>query len=258
MKLLSILIISSLSISMEVPKAICYLARLPVEVQNLIGEYLIVEESDEEFITRNSALGWGSDYHREAQHYKRINGAFSTDSEDFCYRAYYNRSSRHGAQLLVKHKDETLWDSYPQLARDIYDDQEYSQIVDIAISIDGKFFAKMAQKKKENSWVEIESGWNSYTYSYVKITVFQLHTKAKKEFSIPIPMKAVFFVDINKQNTKVITHGKDERCDYKYFIFEFNREYEKTDNRLNDYFKRHRVCKKLARSLQAQRRLNED
>lgn len=248
MKLFYALLFSSLAISMEAP-LICYLVRLPIEVQNIIGEYLISEETDEELVSRNAALGWGSDYHRKAQNYERINGTFSGNSWNYEYDVYYDRQNRNKTQLLVRHQKSDPWESYNELARIIYDDEEYPQIVDITVSSDGAFFAKMAQKKIQNGWDEMASGWGSYTYSRIKITVYQLANNAKKEFIIPGPQQTVLFVGINTQNTKVITRGCQEAREYKPYIFSFKKEYEKTNNRLNDYFKQNRVCKKLASSL---------
>lgn len=248
---LSIIVLAGALSAMEIPQNICFLAHLPNDLQNIIGEYLIgPEETDEELIERNHALGWGSDYHRKAQNYMRINGTFSGDSWDYSWQVYYDRCSRNKTQLLIKNKDVGIWLPYIELARRIYDDEEYPQIVDITISSDGALIAKMAQKKIEESWVVTECGWGAAgTFSQAKISVYQLANGGKKEFIIPTQLKKVFFVGMNKQNTKIITHISEEGRGCKPFIFSFKKEYEKTNNRLNDYFKQNRVCKKLASSL---------
>lgn len=228
-------------ISMEAPQAVCYLACLPVEVQNIIGEYLVSEETDEKFIARNRANGWGSEYHWQAQNYERINGTFSGESWNYQYEVYYDRCSRHRAQLLVRHQDRR-WESYHKLARSIYDDEEYSQIIDITVSSDGEYFAKIAQTRMDSDVLK--------NASQVKINVYRLADGAKKEFIIPVLLDKVLFLGINKQNTKVVTHGRSgSLTGHTPYVFAFGREYEKTNNRLNDYFKCNRVCKKLASSL---------
>ena len=78
-------------------------------------------------------------------------------------------------------------------------------------------------------------------------------TNTKKDFTIPILLKSVTFLDFNKQGTKIITHGvcfeKEERTYFMWNVVTEQKHRAQSIKTLADYFKQRGVCKNLNNSI---------
>ena len=243
---------------MEPP--VCHLARLPIAVQDLISEYLTFKdiETDANFIWRTEIKSYNvSDYHREAQHYERPNGCFAAYSPDSLKKVFLDQSDTSrsrvvGSDRVPRNSTRVSLDAVAEL---IDADKEYYQTVDVAISSDGQWFGRLAQRK-----VEFPKGFAGQFLSLTgiegnraQITVIHIPTNTKRDFDIPILLKSVVFLDFNKQGTKIITHGvcyeKEEPISFMYNLVAEKEHTAKSRKTLSGYFRERGVCKSLAHSL---------
>lgn len=248
---------------MKAPQNICFLARLPIDVQNMIASYLPFRniETENAFIFRTEIKSHNvSDYHRQAQRYERPNGCFSGDSPDSLKKVFLDQSDTRRSRLVgsdrvpCKESEPQVLD---QVAKLIDADKEYYQTVDVAISSDGQWFGRLAQKKVElpqNNglfWAFLRSELDPG--NRVQITIIHIPSNTKKDFNIPILLKSIIFLDFNKQGTKIITHGVCyEKEEQTYFMWNVVPEAEhkiKSKKTLAEYFKQRGVCKDLRNSL---------
>lgn len=240
---------------MEAPQNICFLARLPVDIQDMVASYLPFRniETENAFIFRTEIKSHNvSDYHREAQQYRRPDGCFSAYSPDNLKKTYLIHSDQNKSKIVVsdtvprKEAESQVLDSVSKL---IDDDTEYNQTVDVAISSDSQWFARLAQHKVVNVFTgEVIANCNR-----VQITVIHIPSGTKRDFALPILLKSVVFLDFNKQGTKIITHGvcfeKEEKT---YFMWNAVNEKEhaaRSIKTLGEYFKQRGVCKNLNNSI---------
>lgn len=264
---------------METPSDICHLARLPIDIQNMIATYLSFRtiESDADFIFRTEIKSHNvSDYHRDAQQYRRPHGFFSGDSPDSLKEVFLDQSDTHrsrvvGADRVPRKGSKPV--SLDAVAQLIDEEKEYHQTVDVTISSDGQWFGRLAQKKVEFSrgfvWqflslVGVEEGNraqitvihipNATGLSEPQITVGHIPSGTKRDFAIPILLKSVIFLDFNKQGTKIITHGvcydKEERTSFMWNLVTEEEHAAKSKKTLAEYLKQKGICKDLKNSLQ--------
>ncbi|GEM_PF-5067681 len=263
MKLRSIvapLLFCSFLQAMQREQGICYLAMLPKDAQNIIASYLPnrKRESKADFIRRTEIKSHNvSDYHRDAQQYRRSQGRIST-----CFSAY---SPDNLKKVYLDQSDSTVsrviaWDTVPKedserisldtVATVIDADKYYYQTIDVAISSDGQWFGRLGQRT-------IACQGATAPPNSAQITVIHIPTNTKRDFPIPMLLKNIVFLDFNKQGTKIITHGVCfEKEEPTYFLWNLMNKEErkaqakKSKQTLDDYFKQRGVCKKLANSLQ--------
>lgn len=256
---------------MDNPRPICNLASLPKDVQDMIAAYLQFRtiESDQAFIFRTEIKSHNvSDYHRQAQHYERPNGCFSGDSPDSLKKVFLDQSDTRRSRLVCSDRVPRK-ESQPQVvdevAKLIDADKEYYQTIDVAISSDGQWFGRLAQKKVVNVFTgEAVANCNRAQITVVdistatglsetQITVGHIPAGTKRDFAIPVLLKSIIFLDFNKQGTKIITHGvcyeKEERTYFMWNVVDEKEHAAKSIKTLADYLRQRGVCKNLRNSI---------
>ena len=112
-------------------------------------------ESEANFIHRTEIKSHNvSDYHRDAQHYQRPNGCFGSYSPDNLKKVFLDQSDAHGSKVIVSDTvptKDSARKSLDTIATLIDAEKEYYQTIDVAISSDGQWFGRLAQKKVEFS-----------------------------------------------------------------------------------------------------------
>ena len=236
--------------------------RLPKDVRDMIAAYLPLRniESEANFIHRTEIKSHNvSDYHRDAQQYRRPHGCFSAHSPDNLKKVFLDQSDAPSRSLAAKGSKVVVSDTVPKkdsarisldtIAASIDAEKYYYQTIDVAISSDGQWFGRLAQKKIVNVLRPDEDFLN-----IAQITVIHIPTNAKRDFAIPMFLKSIIFLDFNKQGTKIITHGvcheKEEPISFMYNVVSEKEHEAKSKKTLADYLKQRGICNKLANSLQ--------
>ncbi len=251
-----LLLVPHSMLTMVAKKQICHLARLPHDIQNMIAGYLAFRniETEKDFIFRTEIKSHCvSDYHRDAQQYRRPDGCFSAYSPDNLKKAYLIHCDQYRATKVVVSDTIPRKESEPQVldqvASAIYEDKEYNQTVDVAISSDGQLFGRLAQHKVVN----VFSGEVIADCNRVQISVIDISSGVKRDFPIPMLLKSVVFLDFNKQGTKIITHGicyeKEERTWSMWNLVTEKEHVAKCKKTLAEYLRQKGICKNLKNSL---------
>lgn len=233
---------------------VCHLARLPTDVQNIIAQYLSLRniESEANFIYRTEIKSYNvSDYHRDAQQYRRPHDCFSTYSPDNLKKAYLIHTDQNKSKVVTSDtvpEKESERAELNNVASLIDEDKEYYQTIDVAISSDGQWFGRLAQHKVIN----VSSGEAFENCNRAQITVIHIPSNTKRDFAIPTLLKSVTFLDFNKQGTKIITHGityeKEERIYFMWNVVTEKEHKDKSKKTLADYLKQKGACKDLRNS----------
>lgn len=255
----------------DAQQSICYLARLPLEIRDYIAEFLVFKdrESEEEFLgrSRNKQVVKSPIYRsfccpwRIGQASKGTYAEFDPSKTKIAVlELLYDQYGLNPA-LTVAHFSTRGYKSAEQIIhRKSLDYLKGGSDKNIfAISPCGNLFAMIYDKL-------IESDGGDRHYWEEVLVLEDFIAKTQKELvcekyafgAMPIDSIRKKTIAFNKQASEIIVHGNyivsnsDQAPQNVYAIFSLTSKQEherKSKKTLDEYFRQHRVCKKITNSL---------
>lgn len=239
----SILLFFSLSAMEQLPIGICYLAQMPLDVQNYIASFLEFSdrENDSEFVSsteKNIKI---------VRDYVATMGGQSRNNRHSIVGKTGNTIKVIGQEPKKEVESDITITS--KIIRDQNNKEIQTQIFpvptyskQVAIANDGITFARIDAKANRTDWATI--------YRVTRSMNNELSCKLASSFEVMQGACACFF---NKQATRLIVYKEIDWIDDDYEMLKQKFRhiiYSLTSlKNLNDYLRKKRVCKTLASSL---------
>jgi hypothetical protein len=251
----------------KIKSDICYLAMLPLDLQNIIAAFVMNDyETQEEFIARTQikrALIESNDHDHYIENDQLVQKNLTTVKQQY-HKVTWRLEPHNGTKILlirllsIKKNNVTN-----NVLRLVVVDKEKNKVMHRAIENIDRLYNKFALSPSGNIVASIIRKKNQYDYDntigsfYHQLKIKNLATKKSKNFEFAAHLNSINAFEFNKQGTCLIIRGgqylvvnKDDVYAYRLFSLKNKKDITKNpiipfEKTLQYYFKEKGVCKSI-------------